>query len=147
MKDLNEEVEWILPSHQPETPEQFTMFHNTKSFVVDLYPGDSLYIPALWFHEVHQSDRCIADICYKFNCIRMCSMARRKHLDDFMCCRMIGKLEEGCIVPNITQEIGTDKSVISPAWKTFQVTGTAVRKVGGGLPRKLPWIADIRLSK
>ncbi|CAL1265047.1 unnamed protein product [Larinioides sclopetarius] len=60
MKDLNEEVKWILPSHQPQTRNQFKMLLNTKSYVVDVCPGDVLYLPAMWFHEVHQTDKCIA---------------------------------------------------------------------------------------
>ncbi|GFV78022.1 transposable element Tcb2 transposase [Trichonephila clavipes] len=54
-------------------------------------------------------------------------MARRNHLDDFTCGRMIGKLKEGR-----TAEFGIIKSVVSRAWKAFQTTGTALRKVGGG---------------
>ncbi|GFW69699.1 transposable element Tcb2 transposase [Trichonephila clavipes] len=59
-------------------------------------------------------------------------MARRNHLDDFTCGRMIGKLEEGRTVTNVAAEFGINKSVVSRAWKAFQTTGTAVRKVGGG---------------
>ncbi|GFV26903.1 uncharacterized protein TNCV_1452521 [Trichonephila clavipes] len=63
-------------------------------------------------------------------------MARRNHLYDFTRGRMIGKLEEGRIVSSVAAEFGINKSVISCAWKAFQTTGTAVRKVGGG--RQLP---------
>ncbi|GFY09181.1 transposable element Tcb2 transposase [Trichonephila clavipes] len=62
-------------------------------------------------------------------------MARRNHLDDFKRGRMIGKLEEGRIVTSVAVEFGINKSVVSRAWKAFQTTGTAVRKVGGGHPR------------
>ncbi|GFW09529.1 transposable element Tcb2 transposase [Trichonephila clavipes] len=62
-------------------------------------------------------------------------MARRNHLDDFTRGRMIGKLEEGRTVTSVAAEFGINKSVVSRAWKAFQTTGTAVRKVGGGLPR------------
>ncbi|GFU84846.1 uncharacterized protein TNCV_2127871 [Trichonephila clavipes] len=44
---------------------------------------------------------------------------------------MIGKLEEGLTVTSVAAEFGINKSVISHAWKAFQTTGTAVRKVGG----------------
>ncbi|GFU19036.1 transposable element Tcb2 transposase [Trichonephila clavipes] len=50
-------------------------------------------------------------------------MARRKHL------------EEGRTVTSVAAEFGINKSVVSHAWKAFQTTGTAVRKVGGGRPR------------
>ncbi|GFX21123.1 transposable element Tcb2 transposase [Trichonephila clavipes] len=62
-------------------------------------------------------------------------MARRNHLDDFTRRRMIGKLEEGRTVTSVAAEFEINKSVVSRAWKAFQTTGTAVRKVGGGLPR------------
>ncbi|GFT22139.1 transposable element Tcb2 transposase [Trichonephila clavipes] len=61
-------------------------------------------------------------------------MARRNHLNDFTRGRMIGKLEEGRIVTIVAAELGINKRVVSCAWKAFQTTGTAVRKVGGGRP-------------
>ncbi|GFW65392.1 transposable element Tcb2 transposase [Trichonephila clavipes] len=48
---------------------------------------------------------------------------------------MFGKLEEGRAVSSVAAEFGIKKSVVSRAWKAFQTTGTAVRKVGGGRPR------------
>ncbi|GFU05275.1 transposable element Tcb2 transposase [Trichonephila clavipes] len=62
-------------------------------------------------------------------------MARRNHLDDFTRGIMIGKLEEGRTVTSVAAEFGINKSVVSRAWKAFQTTGTAVRKVGGVQPR------------
>ncbi|GFV20588.1 transposable element Tcb2 transposase [Trichonephila clavipes] len=62
-------------------------------------------------------------------------MARRNPLDDFTRGRMIGKLKEGRTVSGVAAEFGINKSVVSRAWKAFQTTGTAVRKVGGGDPR------------
>ncbi|GFU99158.1 transposable element Tcb2 transposase [Trichonephila clavipes] len=62
-------------------------------------------------------------------------MTRRNHLDDFTRGRMIEKLEEGRTVTSVAAEFGINNSVISRAWKAFQTTGTAVRKVGGVLPR------------
>ncbi|GFS87960.1 transposable element Tcb2 transposase [Trichonephila clavipes] len=62
-------------------------------------------------------------------------MARRNHLDDFTRGRMIRKLEEGRTVTSVAAEFGNNKSVVSHAWKAFQTTDTAVRKVGGGHPR------------
>ncbi|GFT91299.1 transposable element Tcb2 transposase [Trichonephila clavipes] len=61
-------------------------------------------------------------------------MARRNLLDDFTRGRMIGKLEEGRTVTSVVAEFGINKSVLSCAWKAFQTTGTAARKVGGGRP-------------
>ncbi|GFX70904.1 transposable element Tcb2 transposase [Trichonephila clavipes] len=62
-------------------------------------------------------------------------MARRNHLDDFTGGRMIGKLEEGRTITIVAAEFGINKSVVSRAWKAFQTTGAAVRKVGGSRPR------------
>ncbi|GFT30234.1 transposable element Tcb2 transposase [Trichonephila clavipes] len=62
-------------------------------------------------------------------------MARRNHLDDFTRGRMIGKLAEGRTVTSVAAEFGINKSDVSRAWKAFQTTGTAVRKVGGGRSR------------
>ncbi|GFX13601.1 transposable element Tcb2 transposase [Trichonephila clavipes] len=59
-------------------------------------------------------------------------MARKNHLDDFKCGRIIRKLEEGRTVTSVAAEFGINKSVVSRAWKAFQTTGSAVRKVGGG---------------
>ncbi|GFU25528.1 uncharacterized protein TNCV_3621251 [Trichonephila clavipes] len=59
-------------------------------------------------------------------------MARRNQLDDFTRRRMIGKLEKVRTVISVAAEFGINKSVVSRAWKAFQTTGTAVRKVGGG---------------
>ncbi|GFU89832.1 transposable element Tcb2 transposase [Trichonephila clavipes] len=61
-------------------------------------------------------------------------MARRNHLDNFTCGRIIGKLEEGRIVTSAAAEFGINKSVVSRDWKAFQTTGKALRKVGGGRP-------------
>ncbi|GFX95796.1 transposable element Tcb2 transposase [Trichonephila clavipes] len=62
-------------------------------------------------------------------------MARRNPLDDFTRGRMIEKLEEGRTVTSVAAEFGINKSVVSRAWKAFQTTGAAVKKVGGGRPR------------
>ena len=49
---------------------------------------------------------------------------------------MIGKLEEGCSVTSVAEEFGIAHSVVSRAWRTFHSTGTAVRQLTGGRPRK-----------
>ncbi|GFU74509.1 uncharacterized protein TNCV_4145341 [Trichonephila clavipes] len=64
-------------------------------------------------------------------------MARRNHLDDFTRRRIIEKLEERRTVTSVTAEFRINKSVVSRAWKAFQTTGTAVRKVSGGRPRAI----------
>lgn len=50
----------IIPLHprhvtrhpDPEIVERFPRLARTRPLVVDLHPGDTLYIPALWFHHV-----------------------------------------------------------------------------------------------
>ncbi|GFX77156.1 hypothetical protein TNCV_1679391 [Trichonephila clavipes] len=44
-------------------------------------------------------------------------MARRNRLDDFTRGRMIGKLEEGRIVPSVAAEFGINKCVVSRSYK------------------------------
>ncbi|GFX99085.1 transposable element Tcb2 transposase [Trichonephila clavipes] len=73
-------------------------------------------------------------------------MARRNHMDDFTRGRMIRKLEEGRTVTSVAAEFGINKSVTSRAWKAFQTTGTAVRKVGGGRPRTTTAGDDLYIS-
>ncbi|GFV25845.1 transposable element Tcb2 transposase [Trichonephila clavipes] len=50
-------------------------------------------------------------------------MARWNHLDDFTRGRMIGKLEEGRTVTSVAAEFRINNSVVSRAWKEFQITG------------------------
>ena len=69
-------------------------------------------------------------------------MVKRNHLDDFTRGRMIGKLEEGRTLSSIVEEFAIAKSVVSRAWKALQTTGTAVRKVGGGRPKKTAAVDD-----
>ncbi|GFX01630.1 uncharacterized protein TNCV_3971301 [Trichonephila clavipes] len=46
------------------------------------------------------------------------------------------RLEEGRSLTNVAEEYGINQKVVSRAWKAFQTIGTAVKKVGGGHPRK-----------
>ncbi|GFV81778.1 transposable element Tcb2 transposase [Trichonephila clavipes] len=41
----------------------------------------------------------------------------------------------GAYLTSVAAEFGINKSVVSRAWKAFQTTDTAVRKIGGGRPR------------
>ncbi|GFW39095.1 HTH_Tnp_Tc3_2 domain-containing protein [Trichonephila clavipes] len=57
-------------------------------------------------------------------------MAQRKHLNDFLRGRIIGRLECGCTQLEVSEELGTTQSVISRLWKRFQddATGTTVSR-------------------
>ncbi|GFY13937.1 transposable element Tcb1 transposase [Trichonephila clavipes] len=54
-------------------------------------------------------------------------MAQRKHLDDFLCGRIIGRLECGRIQLEVSEELGIAQSVISRLWQRFQDDVTAKR--------------------
>ncbi|GFX82403.1 uncharacterized protein TNCV_2870841 [Trichonephila clavipes] len=69
-------------------------------------------------------------------------MARRNHLDDFTHGRMIGKLEEGRTVTSVAAEFGINKSVVSRAWKAFQVQ-LLERLVVAARERQLQGMTDI----
>ncbi|PRD21034.1 UNVERIFIED_CONTAM: hypothetical protein NCL1_52968 [Trichonephila clavipes] len=69
-------------------------------------------------------------------------MARKNHLDDFKCGRIIRKLEEGRTVTSVAAEFGINKSVVSRAWKAFQTTGSAVRKAKRGQQQSASTIAQ-----
>ncbi|GFU64156.1 transposable element Tcb2 transposase [Trichonephila clavipes] len=71
-------------------------------------------------------------------------MARRNPLDDFTRGRMIGKLEERRTITTVAAEFGINKSVVSCAWKAFQTTGTAVKRlVVAARGRQLQGMIDI----
>ncbi|GFV75304.1 transposable element Tcb1 transposase [Trichonephila clavipes] len=57
-------------------------------------------------------------------------MAQRKHLDDFLRGRIIGRLECGRTHLEVSEELGIAQSVISRLWQRFQddATGTIVSR-------------------
>ncbi|GFX03671.1 transposable element Tcb1 transposase [Trichonephila clavipes] len=52
-------------------------------------------------------------------------MAQRKHLDDFLRGKIIGRLECGRTQLEVSEELGTAQSVISRLWQRFQDDVTA----------------------
>ncbi|GFY30236.1 transposable element Tcb1 transposase [Trichonephila clavipes] len=50
-------------------------------------------------------------------------MAQRKHLDDFLRGRIIGRLECGRTQLEVSEELGIAQSVISSLWQRFQNEG------------------------
>ncbi|GFV43829.1 transposable element Tcb1 transposase [Trichonephila clavipes] len=50
-------------------------------------------------------------------------MAQRKHLDDFLRGRIIGRLECGRTQLEVSEELGITQSVISRLWQRFQDDG------------------------
>ncbi|GFW92636.1 transposable element Tcb1 transposase [Trichonephila clavipes] len=57
-------------------------------------------------------------------------MAQRKHLEDFLRCKIIGRLECGHTQPEVSEEHGITQSVISRLWQRFQDDGNSVRMTG-----------------
>ncbi|GFS92479.1 transposable element Tcb1 transposase [Trichonephila clavipes] len=55
-----------------------------------------------------------------FQCNNRIVMAQRKHLDDFLRGRIIGRLECGRTQLEVSEELGIAQSVISRLWRRFQ---------------------------
>ncbi|GFS56501.1 transposable element Tcb1 transposase [Trichonephila clavipes] len=62
-------------------------------------------------------------------------MSSRHHIDDFMCGRIIGKIEEGRKITDVAREFDIAHSVASRMWKSFKTTGMCSRRHGGGRVR------------
>ncbi|GBN20327.1 Transposable element Tcb2 transposase [Araneus ventricosus] len=62
-------------------------------------------------------------------------MAQRKHLDDFLRGRIIGRLECGRTQLKVSEELGIAQSVISRLWQRFQDDGNVSRCYSTGRPR------------
>ncbi|GFT85738.1 HTH_Tnp_Tc3_2 domain-containing protein [Trichonephila clavipes] len=62
-------------------------------------------------------------------------MAQRKYLDDFLCVRIIGRLERGCTQLEVSEGLGITQSVISKLWQRFQEDGNVSRCYSTGRPR------------
>ncbi|GBL73362.1 hypothetical protein AVEN_226163-1, partial [Araneus ventricosus] len=58
-----------------------------------------------------------------FQCNNRIVMAQRKHLDDFLRGRIIGRLECGRTQLEVSEELGIAQSVISRLWQRFQDDG------------------------
>ncbi|GFW32708.1 transposable element Tcb1 transposase [Trichonephila clavipes] len=62
-------------------------------------------------------------------------MAQRKHLDEILRGRIIGRLECGRTLLEISEELGIAQSVISKLWQRFQDDGNVSRCYSIGRPR------------
>ncbi|GBM43381.1 hypothetical protein AVEN_264601-1 [Araneus ventricosus] len=70
-----------------------------------------------------------------FQCNNRIVMAQRKHLDDFLRGRIIGRLECGRTLLEVSEELGITQSVISRLWQRFQDDGNVSRCYSTGRPR------------
>ncbi|GFV51869.1 uncharacterized protein TNCV_1322231 [Trichonephila clavipes] len=62
-------------------------------------------------------------------------MAQKKHLDDFLRGRIIGRLECGRTQLEVSEELGINQSVISRLWQRFPDDGNVSRCYSTGRPR------------
>ncbi|GFV89512.1 transposable element Tcb1 transposase [Trichonephila clavipes] len=70
-----------------------------------------------------------------FQCNNRIVMAQRKHLDDFLRGRIIGRLECGRTQLEVSQELGIAQSVISRLCQRFQEDGNVSRCYSTGRAR------------
>ncbi|GFV23356.1 uncharacterized protein TNCV_4780691 [Trichonephila clavipes] len=70
-----------------------------------------------------------------FQCNNRIVMAQRKHLDDFLRGRIIGRLECGRTQLEVSEELGINQSVISSLWQRFRVDGNVSRGYSTDSPR------------
>ncbi|GBL76556.1 hypothetical protein AVEN_53287-1 [Araneus ventricosus] len=70
-----------------------------------------------------------------FQCNNRIVMAQRKHLDDFLRGRIIGRLECGRTQLEVSEELGIAQSVISRLWQRFQDDGNVSRCYSTGRPQ------------
>ncbi|GFV39456.1 transposable element Tcb1 transposase [Trichonephila clavipes] len=69
------------------------------------------------------------------NCNNRKVLVQRKHLDDFLRGRIIGRLECELTQLEVSEEHGIAQSVLSRFWQRFQDDGTVSKCYGTGLPR------------
>ncbi|GFX86277.1 uncharacterized protein TNCV_2561591 [Trichonephila clavipes] len=70
-----------------------------------------------------------------FQCNNRIVMAQRKHLDDFLRGRIIGRMECGRNQLEVSEELGIAQSVISRLCQRFQDDGNVKRCYSTGRPR------------
>ncbi|GFW65562.1 transposable element Tcb1 transposase [Trichonephila clavipes] len=74
-----------------------------------------------------------------FQCNNRIVIAQRKHLDDFLRGKIIGRLECGRTQLKVSEELVIAQSVISRLWQRFQDDGNVSRCYSTGRPRvKMP---------
>ncbi|GFU43683.1 cubilin [Trichonephila clavipes] len=69
-----------------------------------------------------------------FQCNNHIVMAQRKHLDEFLSDRIIGRLEWERTELEVSEELGIDQSIISRLWQRFQDDGNVSRCYSTGRP-------------
>ncbi|GFX73028.1 transposable element Tcb1 transposase [Trichonephila clavipes] len=85
-----------------------------------------------------------------FQCNNRIAMAQRKHLDDFLCGRIIGRLECGRTQLEVSGKLGIAQIVISRLWQRYQDDVTAKRNrrcTASDLSRQLSSATGTTVSK
>ncbi|GFW62028.1 uncharacterized protein TNCV_1684591 [Trichonephila clavipes] len=67
--------------------------------------------------------------------LKIFGKSSRHHIDDFIRRRIIGKIEEGQKITDVTREFEIAHSVVSRLWKSFKTTGMCSIRHGGGRVR------------
>ncbi|GFV73475.1 transposable element Tcb1 transposase [Trichonephila clavipes] len=70
-----------------------------------------------------------------FQCNNRIVMAQRKYMDDFLRCRIIGRLGCGLTQLEVSEELGITQSVISRLWHRFQGDDNVSRCYSTGRPQ------------
>ncbi|GFY04300.1 uncharacterized protein TNCV_4413881 [Trichonephila clavipes] len=73
----------------------------------------------------------------EFQCNNRIVMAQRKHFDDFLRGRIIGRLECGRTQLEVSEVLGITQSVISRLWQRFQDDGNVSRCYSTGVAPEL----------
>ncbi|GFX23211.1 uncharacterized protein TNCV_4559931 [Trichonephila clavipes] len=133
-------------SHPIRTP--VTTFHQERTFsqvfhlkaLLMLDRGRRIiYDPYL--HDVNRNSKkklevkLLTSALKAFQCNNCIVMAQKKHLDDFLRGRIIGRLECRRTQLEVSEELGIAQSVISRLWQRFQDDGNVSRCYSTGRPR------------
>ncbi|GFU45807.1 HTH_Tnp_Tc3_2 domain-containing protein [Trichonephila clavipes] len=79
--------------------------------------------------------KCFTSVLKAFQCNNHIVIAQRKHLDDFVRGRILGRLECGRTQLEVSDELGIAQSVISRLWQRFQDDVNVSRCYCTGHPR------------
>ncbi|GFX66421.1 transposable element Tcb1 transposase [Trichonephila clavipes] len=97
--------------------------------------------PLYVFHAGSVNSQRYRDEILEAYCNNRIVMAQRKHLDDFLRGRIIGRLECGRTQLKVSEELGIAHSVISRLWQRFQDDGNSRFSLQTDSRRTLIWRA------
>ncbi|GFT95995.1 uncharacterized protein TNCV_312911 [Trichonephila clavipes] len=112
-----------------ESVANWVLEHRLNGLIV---PRNSNYYTHL--EEEYANYRKPPDSADTFQCNNRIVKAQRKHLDDFLRGRIIGRLECGRTQLEVSNELGIAQSVIYRLWQRFQDDGNVSRCYSTGRP-------------